>query len=128
MMFLAKSSTMRCLLKKPPMLRIYPLASFLQENKTAFKASKKIKKVVEDSSSQEEDDDYSDEESTGYDPNEMDLFIRRFSKMMSKKKFIKGDKKDKFRTKTKGACYSCDKCDHYIANCAHVPRDEGEEL
>jgi hypothetical protein len=57
----------------------------------------------------------------------MDLFIRRFSKMMSKKKFIKGDKKDKFRTKTKGACYSCDKCDHYIANCAHVPRDEEDD-
>jgi hypothetical protein len=56
----------------------------------------KSKKVVEESSSEEEVDD-SDDESTGYDLEEMALFIRRFSKMMSKKKFFKGDKKDKFK-------------------------------
>jgi hypothetical protein len=62
----------------------------------AFKASKKSKskKVVEESRSEEEEDD----ESNGYDPDEMALFIRRFSKMMSKKKFFKGDKKDKSRS------------------------------
>jgi hypothetical protein len=51
----------------------------------AFKAIKKSKskKVVEESSSEKEVDD-SDEESIGYDPEEMALFIRRFSKMMSK--------------------------------------------
>jgi hypothetical protein len=44
-----------------------------------FKASKKSKrkKVVEESSSEEEDED-SDDESTGYDPEEMALFIRKF--------------------------------------------------
>jgi hypothetical protein len=31
----------------------------------------------------------------------MALSIRRFSKVMGKQKFIKGDKKDKFRSKTK---------------------------
>jgi hypothetical protein len=58
----------------------------------AFKASKKRKnkKVVEESSSEEEeDDDDNDDESTGYDPDEMALFIRRFSKMMKKQKFFK---------------------------------------
>jgi hypothetical protein len=51
----------------------------------AFKASKKgkSKKVVEESSSEEEDND-DDDESIKYDPNVMALFIRRFSKMMSK--------------------------------------------
>jgi hypothetical protein len=35
MMFLVKSSTMRYLLKKPPMSKIYPRASLLQKkNKT----------------------------------------------------------------------------------------------
>jgi hypothetical protein len=33
MISLVKSSTMRCLLKKPTMSRIYPRGSFLQENK-----------------------------------------------------------------------------------------------
>jgi hypothetical protein len=37
------------------------------------------------------DDD--DDESTEYDPNEMALFIRRFSKMMSKQKFSKETRK-----------------------------------
>jgi hypothetical protein len=31
----------------------------------------------------------------------MVLFIRRFSKLMSKQKFFKGDNKEKFRSKTK---------------------------
>jgi uncharacterized OB-fold protein len=57
----------------------------------------------------------------------MALFIRRFSKMMSKQKFIKGDKKGKFRSKTKRACYNCGKYDHYIANCPHECREEEEE-
>jgi hypothetical protein len=52
----------------------------------ALKASKKgkgkSKKVVKESSSEEEEDD--DDESTEYHPNEMALFIRRFSKIMSK--------------------------------------------
>jgi hypothetical protein len=57
----------------------------------AFKASKKSKskKVVEESSSEEEDDGDSDDESTGYDLEEMTLFIQRFSKIMGKQKFFK---------------------------------------
>jgi hypothetical protein len=77
------------------------------------------KKVVEESSSEKEVDGDSDDESTEYDLDEMPLFIRRFSKMMSKQTLIKGDKKDKFRSKTKRACYNCGKYGHYIANCPH---------
>jgi hypothetical protein len=57
----------------------------------------------------------------------MALFIRRFSKIMSKQKFFKGNKKDKFRTKTKRACYNCDKYDHYIANYPHEHREEEDD-
>jgi hypothetical protein len=85
----------------------------------AFKASKKF---VEESSSEEEDDD-SDDESNGYDLDEMVLFIRRFSKMMSKQKFFKGDKNDKFGSKTKRACYNCDKYGQYITNYPHEHRE-----
>jgi hypothetical protein len=54
----------------------------------SFKACKKgkSKKVVEESSSEEEeedDDDNSDDESTGYNPDEMSLFIRRFLSVFS---------------------------------------------
>jgi hypothetical protein len=91
-----------------------------------FKASKKSKskKVVEESSSEEEEDDDSDDESNGYDLIEMALFIRRLSKMMTKHKFFKGNKKDKFRSKTKRACYNCGKYGHYIANYPHERREE----
>jgi hypothetical protein len=99
-----------------------------KKHDTAFKASKKSKgkKIVEESSSEEEIDD-SDNERTRYDPKEMALFIRRFSKMMGKQKFFKGDKKDKFKSKTKRACYNCGKYGHYIANCPHEHREEDDD-
>jgi nitric oxide reductase activation protein len=78
--------------------------------------------VVEESSSEEDND-----ESTENDLDEMPLFIRRFSKMMSKQKFFKLEKKDKLRIRTKGACYNCGKYDHYIANYPHEHRNEEEE-
>jgi hypothetical protein len=81
---------------------------------------------VEESSSEEEVD-YSDNESVRHDPEEMSLFIRRLSKMMGKKKFFKGDKKDKFKSKTKRACYNCAKYDHYIANCPHERREDDND-
>jgi hypothetical protein len=92
----------------------------------AFKVRKKskIKKVVEEISSEEEEDD---DESDEYDPNEMTLFIRRFSKMMSKKKFFKGDKKDKLGTRTKRACYNYGKYGHYITNCPDECEDEEDD-
>jgi hypothetical protein len=62
-----------------------------------------------------------------YDPEEMTLFIRRFSKMMDKQKFFKGDKKDNFKSKTKRACYNCGKYDHYIANCPYDCREEDDD-
>jgi hypothetical protein len=55
----------------------------------------------------------------------MVLFIRRFSKMMSKQNFFKGEKNDKFRLKAKRACYNYGKYDHYIANCPHKRRKKG---
>jgi tRNA C32,U32 (ribose-2'-O)-methylase TrmJ len=75
--------------------------------------------VIEESSSEEEEDDDDDDESTEYDPEEMDLFIRRFFKLMNKQKFFKGGKKDKLRTMTKRFCYNCDKYDHFITNCSY---------
>jgi hypothetical protein len=94
----------------------------------AFKVTKnsKSKKVVKESSSEEEDDDNNDE-STKYDPEEMALFIRRFSKLMSKQKLFKGNKKDKFKSKTKRACYNCGKHGHYIANCPYERREEDDD-
>jgi hypothetical protein len=81
--------------------------------------------VVEESSSKEEEE-YVDDESIDYDLDQMSLFIRRFSKMMSRQKFFNGDK-DKLRTRAKRACYNCGKYSHYIANCAHERRDEEDD-
>jgi hypothetical protein len=94
----------------------------------AFKATKnnKSKKVVEESSIKEEVDD-SDDERTEYDPEEMTLFIRRFSKLMGKQKLFKGDKKEKFRSKTKRARYNCSQYGHYIANCPYEHRGEDDD-
>jgi hypothetical protein len=101
----------------------------LRKQGIPFKASKKSKgkKVAQESSSEEEEDEHSDDDSIEYDPNEMALFIKIFSKMMSKQKFFKGDKKDKFRTKIMRACYNCGKYGHYIANCPHERREEEDD-
>jgi hypothetical protein len=56
----------------------------------------------------------------------MALFIKRFSKIISKQKFFKEDK-DKFRTKTKMACYNCGKYGHYIDNCTHERIEEEDD-
>jgi flagellar hook assembly protein FlgD len=57
----------------------------------------------------------------------MALFVRRFSKMIGKQKFFKGDKKDKFKSKTKRDCYNWGKYDHYIANCPYEHREEEDD-
>jgi hypothetical protein len=57
----------------------------------------------------------------------MTLFIRRFSKIMSKQKFFKEDKKDKLRTKTKRTSYNCGKYDHYITNYPYEHRKEDDD-
>jgi hypothetical protein len=49
--------------------------------------------MIRESITQGVTDDDDDDESTEYDPNEMALFIRRFSKMMSKQKFSKETRK-----------------------------------
>jgi hypothetical protein len=57
----------------------------------------------------------------------MHLFIRRLPKMMSKQKFFKEDKKDKFRIKINRVCYNYGKYDHYIANYPHEYRDKEDD-
>jgi hypothetical protein len=57
----------------------------------------------------------------------MALLISRFSKLMNKQKFFKGDKKDKFRTKIKRTCYNCGKHGHYIANCLYERSEEDDD-
>jgi hypothetical protein len=57
----------------------------------------------------------------------MTLFIKRFTMMMGKQKLFKGDKKDKFKSKTKRACYYCGKYGHYIANCPYECRKEDDD-
>jgi hypothetical protein len=57
----------------------------------------------------------------------MALFIRRFSKLMSKQKIFKRDKKDKFKSKTKRDCFNYGKYGHYIANCPYERREEDDD-
>jgi hypothetical protein len=57
----------------------------------------------------------------------MTLFIRRFSELMGKQKFLKGDKKDKSKSKSKRACYNYGKYGHYIANYLYERREEDDD-
>jgi hypothetical protein len=57
----------------------------------------------------------------------MALFIIRFFKVMGKQKFFKGDKKGKYKSKAKRACYNYGKYGHYIANCPYEHREEDDD-
>jgi hypothetical protein len=77
--------------------------------------------MVESSSEEEEED------SSECDTEEMSLFIRKFKKYMSKKKFSKGDKKFNTKLTTKRICYNYDKNGHFIANCPFEHSDDDEK-
>jgi hypothetical protein len=71
-----------------------------KKDNIALKASKKTKKkpiLVESSSEEEQDED--DEEEKEYDQEEMNLFIKKFNKYMSKRRPFKGDKRRKLGQK-----------------------------
>jgi hypothetical protein len=76
--------------------------------------------MVESSSEEEED-------SSECDAEEMALFMRKFKKYMSKKKFLKGDKKFNTKSMTKRICYNCGKHGHLIANCPFEHREEDDD-
>jgi hypothetical protein len=49
--------------------------------------------MIESPSEDEEEDDDDDEEEKEYDEEEIALFIKKFSKFISKRRHFKGDKK-----------------------------------
>jgi hypothetical protein len=98
-----------------------------KKDNIALKASKKSKKkqmLVESSSEEEQDGDDEDEEKE-YDEEEMTLFIKKFSKYISKRRPFKGDMKEK--TRLKRVCYNYDKNVHFIAQCPYERKDKCDD-
>jgi hypothetical protein len=100
-----------------------------KKDNIALKASKKTKKkpiLVESSSEKEQDEDDEDEdEEKEYDQEEMNLFIKKFNKYMSKRRPFKGDKKEK--TRSKRVSYNCGKSGYFIAQCPYERREEDDD-
>jgi hypothetical protein len=68
-----------------------------------------------------------EEDSSECDAKEMALFMKKFKKCMTKKKFSKGDKKLNIKLTTKRRCYNCGKHGHFIANCLFEHRDDNDD-
>jgi hypothetical protein len=52
----------------------------------------------------------------------MALFIKKFNKFISKKRPLKGDRKEKPRSKW--VCYNCGKNGYFIAQCPYERKEE----
>jgi hypothetical protein len=55
----------------------------------------------------------------------MTIFIKKFNKCMSKRRPLKGDKKE--RTRSKRVCYNCSKNGHFIAQCPYESKEEDDD-
>jgi predicted phosphatase len=103
---------------------LYVGVTTTKKREIAFNATKKSKnkQVVVESSCEEEEEDSSE-----CYAEEMALFMRKFKKYMSKKKFSKGDKKFNTKSTTKRIWYNCGKHGHLIANCPFERREEDDD-
>jgi hypothetical protein len=90
----------------------------------AIKKSNKMQILVESSSEEEQEQEDEDEEKE-YDEEEITLFIKKFNNYMNKRRSIKGDKKE--RTRSKRVCYSSGKSGHFIAQCSYERREEDDD-
>jgi predicted phosphatase len=117
---------------------LYVGVTTTKKREIAFNATKKSKnkQVVVESSCEEEEEEEEEEkekeeeeeeDSSECYAEEMALFMRKFKKYMSKKKFSKGDKKFNTKSTTKRIWYNCGKHGHLIANCPFEHREEDDD-
>jgi hypothetical protein len=88
----------------------------------ATNKSKKKKAIIERPCEEEEEEDEDEKE---YDEEETTLFIKKFNKFISKRRPIKGDKKE--RPRSKMVCYNCGKNRHFIAQCLYERKEKYNE-
>jgi hypothetical protein len=102
---------------------IYKSVSTSKKQDIALKATNKRrrKKVIIESLSEDEED----EDEKEYDEEEMDIFIKKFNKYISKRRPFKGDKKE--RPRSKMVCYNYGKNEHFITQCPYEKKQEDNE-
>jgi hypothetical protein len=84
----------------------------------ALKANKsKKKKVLIENHSEEEEEEKEKDNEREYDKDEMILFIKKFNKLIKKRRPYKEERKKK--TMSKRVCYNYDKNIHFIAQCSY---------
>jgi hypothetical protein len=79
----------------------------------ALKATNKNKKAIIESPREEEEEEKEDEDKKEYDEDEVALFIKKFNKLIKKRRPYKRDRREK--PMQKRVCYNCDKNGHFIA-------------
>jgi hypothetical protein len=92
---------------------LYKCVSTSKKQEISLKAtnkSKKKKAIIESPSEEEEEEDEDEKE---YDEEEKALFIKKFNKFISKRRPLKGDKKE--RPMSKRVCYNCGKKGYFVA-------------
>jgi hypothetical protein len=84
-----------------------------------------MKKVLIETPSEEEEEEKEEEEDNerGYD--EVALFIKKFYKLIKRRRPYKGERKEKIMSKR--VCYNYDKNEHFIAQCPYQRTEEDND-
>jgi hypothetical protein len=105
---------------------LYKGVSTSKKQDIALKANKsKKKKVLIESPSEEEEEEEEEDSEREYNEDEMALFIKRFNKLIKKRRPYKGGRKDKPRSKR--VCYNCGKNGHFIAHCPYDRKEKDND-
>jgi hypothetical protein len=106
---------------------IYKGISTSKKQDIALKATNKSKKkkAIIESPCEEEEEEEEDEDEKEYDEEEMALFIKKFNKLISRRRPFKGDKKE--MPTSKRVFYNYGKNGHFIAQCPYEKKEEDNE-
>jgi hypothetical protein len=107
---------------------IYKGVSTSRKQDIALKVNKrKKKKVLIESPSKDEEEEEREEEKNEreYDKDEVALFIKRFNKLIKKRRPYKGERKEKPRSKR--VCYNCGKNGHFFTQCPYERKEEDND-
>jgi hypothetical protein len=81
--------------------------------------------LIESSSEEEEEEEEEEKNEIEYDEDEVTLFIKKFNKLIRKRRPYKGERKEKPRSKR--VCYNCSKNGHFISECPYERKKEDND-
>jgi hypothetical protein len=81
--------------------------------------------LIETPSEEEEEEEEEEDNEREYDEDEVVLFIKKFNKLIKKRRPYKEERKEKLRSKR--VCYNYGKNGHFITQCPYERKEEDND-